>query len=138
MGGLTVGLEILEVAYIPAVLNNAQTWMELDKGTLDKLEDLQYNFLRILLATPASTPQAALVWDCGILKMKFRIMEFKLNFLHYLICQDGESLAHQILLEQEMNNFLGLAKESKQFIEELNILDPFKISLSKNEWKKIV
>ena len=138
LGGLTVGLEILELAYIPAVLNNAQTWMEIDKVKIDKLEDMQYNFLRILLATPASTPQAALVWDCGMLKMKFRIMELKLNFLHYILCQDGESLAHQILLEQKLNNFPGLAQECKQFIVELNILDPFKITLSKNEWKKMV
>ena len=108
LGGLTVGLEILELAYIPALLNNAQTWMVIDKGTIDKLEDMQYNFLRILLATPASTPQAALNRGCGMLKMKFRIMESKLNFLHYLICQDGESLAQHILLEQKVNIFPGL------------------------------
>ena len=138
LGGLTVGLEILELAYIPAILNNAQTWMEIEKGTIDKLDDMQYNFLRILLATPASTPQAALVWDCGILKMKFRIMELKLNFLHYIICQDEESLAHQILLEQKLNNYPGLVQECNKFIEELNILDPFELSLSKIEWKRIV
>ena len=126
------------MAYIPAVLNNAHTWVEIDKGTMDKLEHLQYNFLRILLATPASTPQPALVWDCGILKMKFRIMESKLNFLHYIICQDEESLAHQILVEQKDNNFPGLVQECNKFIEEFNIVEPFKIHLSKNEWKKMV
>ena len=41
LGGITVGLEILELTYIPAVLNNAQTWLEIDKGTMNKLEDLQ-------------------------------------------------------------------------------------------------
>ena len=65
-------------------------------------------------------------------------MESKLNFLHYIIRQDGESLAHQILLEQKLKNFPGLAQECKQFIKELNILDPFEITLSKNEWKKMV
>ena len=138
LGGITVGLDILELAYIPAALNNSQTWLEIDKGTMDKLEDLQYNFIRILLATPTSTPQAALVWDCGVLKMKYRIMESKLNFLHYIICQDEESLAHQILVEQNSENFPGLAKECKNFIKELNIVDPFEIELSKHEWKKIV
>ena len=65
LGGLEVGLEILEIAYIPALMSNAQTWIEIDKETVNKLEDLQYNFMRILLATPSSTPKAALAWGLG-------------------------------------------------------------------------
>ena len=138
LGGLSVGLEIFELAYIPALLNNSQTWMDIDNGTVDKLESIQCNFLRILLATPASTPQAALIWDCGALKVKYRIMESKLNFLHYLLNQSDESLAHQILMEQKMQDFPGLVSECNKFIKELEILDPFQLSLSRNEWKKIV
>ena len=138
LGGLEVGLEVYELAYIPALLNNAQSWIEIDKTTLDKLEDLQCNFLRILLSTPASTPRAALVWDCGTLRMKFRVMEKKLIFLHHIISQSDDSLAHQILYEQWNNNWPGLVQECNQFIEQLNILDPFEVNLSKNEWKKIV
>ena len=85
LGGLELGLEIYELAYIPALLNNAQSWIDIDKTTMDKLEDLQCNFLRILFSTPASTPRAALVWDCGTLRMKFRVMEKKLIFLNYII-----------------------------------------------------
>ena len=99
---------------------------------------MQYNFLRILLATPASTPKAALVWDCGTLKMKYRIMAIKLTFLHYIIAQDEESLAHQIVMEQKSENFPGLVQECSQFINELKILDPFQYTLSKQEWKRIV
>ena len=137
-GGLGVGLDIYELAYIPALLNNAQSWVEIDKTTLDKLEDLQYNFLRILLSTPVSTPRAALVWDCGMLRMKFRIMEKKLLFLHYIITQNDESLAHQILYEQKKHQWPGLVQECMQFIAEVKILDPFQISLSKGEWRRIV
>ena len=138
LGGLAVGLEIFEIAYIPALLNNSQTWMEIDDVTVDKLESLQCNFLRILLATPASTPQAALTWDCGALKVKYRIMESKLNFLHYLLNQNEDSLAHQILVEQKVRNFPGLVSECAKFIKELKIVDPFEISLNRNEWKRIV
>ena len=138
LGGLEVGLEILEIAYIPALMNNGQTWINIDKETIGKLDDLQYNFLRILLATPASTPRAALVWDCGALKMKFRIMQMKLNFLHYLLMQDKESLAHQVLMEQKQKEFPGLVKECEQFIRDLKILNPFEHWLSVNEWKSMV
>ena len=65
-------------------------------------------------------------------------MESKLNFLHYILIQSDESLAHQILIEQKNQDFPGLVRECKMFIEELKILDPFQLSLTKNEWKKIV
>ena len=41
-------------------------------------------------------------------------------------------------MEQKDNNFPGLVQECNKFIEELNIVDPFKIHVSKNEWKKMV
>ena len=90
LGGLSVGLDIYEAAYIPALLNNSQTWIEIKAETIEKLEDLQSSFLRILLATPASTPRAALVLDCGAIKMKFAIMQDKLCFLHYIMQQSEE------------------------------------------------
>ena len=40
LGGLSVGLEIYKIAYIPALLNNSQTWMEIDTETVEKLENL--------------------------------------------------------------------------------------------------
>ena len=138
LGGLEVGLEIFEMAYIPALMNNAQTWVEIDEETIGKLDDLQCNFLRILLATPASTPRAALAWDCGMLKMKYRIMQMKLNFLHYILNQNEDSLAHQILMEQKMNGFPGLVQECAQFSKDLEILDPFEHWLTTQEWKRIV
>ena len=133
-----MGLEIYELAYIPALMNNAQSWIDIDNATIDKLEDLQYNFMRILLSTPASTPRAALVWDCGLMKMRFRIMQSKLNFLHYILSQNEESLAHQILIEQKKKKFPGLVKECESFINELKIINPFEIWMSENEWKRMV
>ena len=60
-------------------------------------------------------------------------MEKKLIFLHYIISQNDDSLAHQILYEQKKNKWPGLVQECNKFIEDLNILDPFQMSLSKNE-----
>ena len=41
LGGLGVGLDIWETAYIPSLLNNSSTWMEISQSTIDKLDDLQ-------------------------------------------------------------------------------------------------
>ena len=112
--------------------------MEIDTETVEKLEDLQCNFLRILLATPASTPRAALLWDCGAVRIKYRIMEKKLVFLHYIMKQGKSSLARQIIEEQRNMNFPGLFQECKLFIEKLKLVDPFQLDMSAIEWKRIV
>ena len=138
LGGLSVGLDIYEAAYIPALLNNSQTWIEIKEETIEKLEDLQSSFLRILLATPASTPRAALVWDCGAIKMKFRIMQNKLVFLHYIMQQSEKSLARQILYEQHEQNYPGLVQECRKFVNDLGILNPLEVELSDQEWKRMV
>ena len=91
-----------------------------------------------MLAAPASTPKAALAWDCGALRMKFRIMQMKMNFLHYVLTQEEDSLAHQVLMEQKEKEFPGLVKECEQFVKDLKILNPFEYSLSTNEWKNMV
>ena len=102
------------------------------------VEDLQISFLRILLATPASTPRAALVWDCGAIKMKFRIMQNKLVFLHYIMQQSETSLARQILYEQHEQNYPGLVQECRKFVKDLGILNPLEFELSDQEWKRMV
>ena len=72
VGGLKAGLDIWEMAYLPSLLNNCQTWVEIEDATIDKLEEIQNQMYRTLLSTPKSTPWPALVWDLGGIKMKFR------------------------------------------------------------------
>ena len=74
VGGLSAGIDIWELAYLPNLLNNCESWTDIDKSTLDSLEDLQYTMYRVLLSCPKSTPRAALLWDMGGVKMKYRIM----------------------------------------------------------------
>ena len=52
LGGLKVGLDIWETAYIPSMLNNSSTWMEIDQATLNKLEEMQNAFYRNLFDVP--------------------------------------------------------------------------------------
>ena len=91
-------------------MNNAQTWIEINKETIGTLDDLQYDFLRILLASPASTPRAALLWDCGMVKMKFCIMQMKLTFLNYMLMQGEDSLAHRVVMKQKKMSTQALLK----------------------------
>ena len=98
------------MAYIPSLLNNCETWMEVDEETINKLDNLQNTMYRTLLSTPKSTPPPALAWDMGGISMKLRIMQKKLTFMHHIINLGKESLAKEIYNVQQK-----LPQKSKDF-----------------------
>ena len=60
VGGLNTGLNLWEMAVIPMLLTNADTWHDISDNTVDKIDDLQNMLIRNLLQTPRSTPKPAL------------------------------------------------------------------------------
>ena len=90
------GLEIWELALIPSILNNAETWTNIDEEAIKKLESLQNLMFRGILSTPKSTPSAFINWDLGLIKMSNRIIMKKLNFYHHLLNLPDNTLAKQM------------------------------------------
>ena len=101
LGGLKVGLEIWELAFIPSLLNNCSTWMEIKGPTVEKLEEIQNSLYRNLLNVPFTTPKASLIWEMGGIKMKFRIMQRKLIFMNHILHLEEDSLAKQVQRVQQ-------------------------------------
>ena len=116
VGGTLVlaGLEIWELALIPAILNNAETWVHISKKSTDMLEDLQCMMFRYLLGTPRSTPPSILLWDLGATKMSNRIIQKQLMFFHDLLNLPDDALSKQVLIIQLKQKFPGLGKECVQ------------------------
>ena len=52
VGGLVAGLDIWELAIIPSLLNNSQTWVNIEQSSIDMLEDLHNMMYRKLLGLP--------------------------------------------------------------------------------------
>ena len=136
VGGITAGIEIWELAILPYLLNNSDTWVEISKATIDTLDDLQYMFYRYLLATPRTCPIPALLWETGGLLMEHRIAQKKLMFYHHLINLPENSLAYEIAATQTAMSFPGLMMECAKLMENYEITDAK--SYTKIQWKKIV
>ena len=100
-GGVSVGIMLWEMAILPSLLNNSETWINIDEESLRKLENLQFTMLRFIFSTPASTPKAALLWDTGILPMEQQIELKKMMFLHHLSTLPEGTLANQIYTQQK-------------------------------------
>ena len=138
LGGLKVGLDIWETAFIPSLLNNCSTWMEIKQETIDKLEEVQTTLYRSLLNVPFTTPKAALIWEVAGTKMEFRIMMHKLIFMNHILHQGEDSLAKQIQVAQQAANAGGLTDEVQKFIEQLSLPNCFEQRIPQNTWKRLV
>ena len=114
IGGLKCVLDIWEIAIIPSLLNNSDTWASMDEKLFSELEAIQSNFLRSILRLPKSCPLPALCYDSNSILMKFRVYRKILNFIKHIHKQNEDSLAHQVLLEQLENKWPGLYQELRE------------------------
>ena len=138
IGGLKVGLDIWESAYIPSLLNNSSTWMEIDDQTLNKLEEMQNTLYRSLLSVPHTTPKASLTWEVGGMMMKFRIMMSKLILVNHIMNLEDSSLAKQILNTQIAQDLPGLKCEAEKIIGDLGLPNCLTSKIQQKGWKLLV
>ena len=140
IGGLKAGIEIFEMAVIPSVLNNADTWVDIDNASIKRLEDLQNCMFKNLLAVPHSVPSPSLRFELGSISMEQRIDQKKLNLIFHLQNLPTSSLAKEIYELQKSYNLPGLLQECRNLIIKYNLPDiidePSK--LSKLQWKNMV
>ena len=134
LGGLEAGLNIWEIAILPFLLNNCETWVDINKESIKMLDDLQLLFLRQLFGTPRTCPCPALLWDSGSTLMEHRIARRKLMFYHHLINLPKNTLAFEVAKIQEILGYPGLVQEAKGLIEKYEL--PHPQPYTKNQWKK--
>ena len=138
IGGLMGGIDLWEVAIIPSLLNNAETWVEINEMSVTLLEELQNSFIRKIFRTKKTTPKVALTFETGMLPMRLRIMMRKLIFVNDLKMMDTETLAHQVYSEQVKYGFPGLAREAESMCQELDLPNIVRVNVDKQEWKGLV
>ena len=136
VGGLLVGIEIWELEILPQLLNNSETWTNVDKKTLEILENIQLTFYRNMFATPRTCPTPALLWETGGMLMEVRIDKKKLLFYYHVLNLPDNSLAKIIATTQIKFNYPGLMTECKMLLIKYDL--PELEDYSKAQWKKIV
>ena len=120
---------------IPTMLINSETWDEVDKDTMKKMNDLQNTMLRYLLQTPRTTPLPALCWDFGTLPIQFRVSQKKLNFMKHIVNLGPETLANEVYKIQKEQGFPGLVTEVTNLTKDLNLPNITDTKTNK-EWSK--
>ena len=135
-GCLVCGLDMWEVAIIPALLYNAETWQDIHKNTVDELETIQLKFLRSTLAVGTGCPIPLLYSETGTILMEYRILQKKLTFLHHIENLPDTALAKEVLSVQVDQGLPGIYNECKNFLAKFEIFDLKQYS--KNSFKKLI
>ena len=118
-GGLVSGLDMWEVAIIPALLYNAETWQDMHQKTVDELERIQLQFLRATLAVGTGCPIPLLYSETGTILMEYRILQKKLTFLHHIENLPDTALAKEVLSVQVDQGLPGIYNECRQFFSKV-------------------
>ena len=85
---------------VSSMLCNSETWFNLTKAELELLESVDLMLLRNLLGTTKSTPKEMLYLELGIIPFREIIKQRKLNFLHYILAQDEDSIMFKVFEKQ--------------------------------------
>ena len=138
VGGLMAGIDIWEMAVLPSLLNNCQTWVNISETSIKNLENLQNDMYRTLLAVPRTSPLPSLCWDFGGIQMRFRIIMKKLDFLWHLVNLENDTLAKEILTVQKDHNLPGLVSECTEWIQTYDLPNIMQEKITKPQWKSKV
>ena len=136
LGGFCSAMDLFELAILPTLLYNASTWVEINGATIERLENLQLFFVRLILRVPKGTPKIALRSETGLLSMRLRIAKMKCMLILHIRGLAENSMARMVYEEQRVNNWPGLPAEVSKLCTELNIEDANETLLSKAMFKK--
>ena len=96
-----------ETIFLNSILLNSEAWYSMDKKNIQDLEKLDNILLKRILELPSSTPSAFLHLELGTTPIRFVMMGRRLNFLQYILKEDGNTLIHSFLVAQMENTLRG-------------------------------
>ena len=88
---------------VSSLLCNSEAWFNVTNAELELLESVDLMLLRSIMKAPKSTPKEMLFVELGILPLREIIRERRLNFVHYILNQEANSLIVKVFEKQVKN-----------------------------------
>ena len=125
---------------LSSLLSNSESWYNLTSRDISRLEEIDEQMLRKMLFAHSKTPIELLYLETGSIPIRFILMSRRVNFLHYILNEDENSLIYKFLMAQSKNpgkndwvttvnedlkkldiqlNFEGIRKTSKSSFKKL-------------------
>ena len=108
--------------FLASLISNAEAWVNLSPKNISDLEKIDEQLLRDLLSAQTKTPIETLYLETGSMPVRYVIFARRVNFLHYILCQDPDSLLGRIFRAQCADPIKGdWASTVQKDLEFLNI-----------------
>ena len=127
VGPVLTGLTLWNSIIVPKLLTNAAAWIHIIDKTVLKLENCQTMFSRRLLGLPRTAPAAGVLWETGLLPMKWRIVCEKLKLVQHLELRDPSTLAATLWGMEKLGKLDGLRGELEKWITLFSLPRPTKL-----------
>ena len=103
-----------ETVFLSSVFLNSEAWYSVDKQTIEELEKLDNILLKKIFELPSSTPASFLHLELGTIPIRFVLKIRRLNFLQYILKEQGDTLIHSFLVAQIEHTLKGDWREAVQ------------------------
>ena len=98
MGNSKTAITLFEAQVVPAVLFNCESGIGLNKNHINALQSFQDAFICRLQHLPRmGMPKSLVRMDRGMMLMKYRVAERKLQFLNRIRTKDNENMAKRTI-----------------------------------------
>ena len=125
--------------FLATLLFNSQSWRNLTKTELKKLEVIQLRFLKRVMKAPLSTPNSFVFLEVGELPVAYIIHSRQLGFLHHIHHLDEADPVKQMYDAQLLLPFeKNWANEVNLLLEKYSLNDVVIRNTSKLSWKSLV
>ena len=97
------GIILRNSLVLSSLISNSESWYNLTSRDISRLEEIDEQMLRKMLFAHSKTPIELLYLETGSIPIRFILMSRRLNFLHYILNEDENSLIYQFLMAQSKN-----------------------------------
>ena len=111
---ISLGFQMYAVAkllhmsiFINGTLTNMETWPKCSEARLNKLENIEQNFMRKILKAHSKTPIEALYLELGIIPLRYNLMTRRILYLHEIMNRDDDELTKKVVLAQKDSSYKG-------------------------------
>ena len=120
-GGMVGAVQLFESGIVPKLLANAGTWVGITATTIKKLDAIQNLFVQVVLRLPSSTVLPSYRAETAMVGFKWRVYLEKLRLMEAIKRQEDEVLAKEVLEQQLLMGWPGLAREVEEICREVGL-----------------
>merc|ERR1711954_295144 len=139
VGGIEGGLQVWKLAVIPFLLNSADTWIGMSRGSEDILNDLYKMFLRRILQVPTSCPIPLMFFELGIMLPMNEVTKKKLMFLFHISHLERGTISRDLYEIQKRHKALpSIVQECEEHLKKMGLSLLDMENSGKMQWRNII